>query len=292
MARGRRIALVTASAVLAVGALTAAGCGSDSSSSSDTSGGGSSLSGEIAGAGSSAQAAAQEAWRAGFQEANSGATVSYDPVGSGGGREQFVAGGIAFGGTDAALADERADGRQQALRRRGQPGRDPGLHLADRGRLQPAERQEPPALAHHAREDHEGPDHEVERPGDRRRQPRRGPADHGDHGRQPLGRVGHDGELPASTSRPSPRTSGPSSPTATGRSRAASRRRAPPVSSRPSALVRARSVTPTRARSVTSARRPSRSGPTTSARARRPPPRSSTSRRGPRTRARTCSPTT
>ena len=100
MARGRRIALVTASAVLAVGALTAAGCGSDSSSSSNTSGGGSSLSGEIAGAGASSQAAAQEAWRAGFQEANSGATVSYDPVGSGGGREQFNAGGIAFAGTD------------------------------------------------------------------------------------------------------------------------------------------------------------------------------------------------
>ena len=63
------------------------------------------LSGEIAGAGSSAQAAAQETWRAGFQEQNSGATVSYDPVGSGGGREQFVAGGTAFGGTDAAFAD-------------------------------------------------------------------------------------------------------------------------------------------------------------------------------------------
>ena len=106
MARGRRIALVTASAVLAVGALTAAGCGSDSSSSSNTSGGGSSLSGEIAGAGASSQAAAQEAWRAGFQEANSGATVSYDPVGSGGGREQFNAGGIAFAGTDSAFKDE------------------------------------------------------------------------------------------------------------------------------------------------------------------------------------------
>ncbi len=105
MARGRRIALVAAAATIAVGGI-AAGCGSSSSSSSDTSGGGSGLSGEIAGAGSSAQAAAQETWRAGFQEQNSGATVSYDPVGSGGGREQFTAGGIAFAGTDAAFADE------------------------------------------------------------------------------------------------------------------------------------------------------------------------------------------
>ncbi len=111
MARGRRIALIAASAALAVGALGAAGCGS-SSSSSDTSGGGG-LSGEIAGAGSSAQAAAQEAWRAGFQQQNSGATVSYDPVGSGGGREQFVAGGTAFGGTDAALADAELTGAQK-----------------------------------------------------------------------------------------------------------------------------------------------------------------------------------
>ena len=103
MARGRRIALIAAAATIAVGGI-AAGCGDDSSS-SDTSGGGG-LSGEIAGAGASSQAAAQEVWRAGFQEQNSGATVSYDPVGSGGGREQFVAGGIAFAGTDAAFADE------------------------------------------------------------------------------------------------------------------------------------------------------------------------------------------
>jgi len=95
-----------------VGALGAAGCGSSSSSSSGTSGGGG-LSGEIAGAGSSAQAAAQETWRAGFQQQNSGATVSYDPVGSGGGREQFVAGGTAFGGTDAALADTELTGAQK-----------------------------------------------------------------------------------------------------------------------------------------------------------------------------------
>ena len=109
MARVRRIALIAAAATIAVGGI-AAGCGDDSSSSSDTSGGGGSLSGEIAGAGASSQAAAQEVWRAGFQEQNSGATVSYDPVGSGGGREQFVAGGIAFAGTDAAFADEELAG--------------------------------------------------------------------------------------------------------------------------------------------------------------------------------------
>jgi phosphate transport system substrate-binding protein len=82
-----------ASAVLA---LTAAACGS--------SGGGSSsgVSGDLAGAGSSAQQAAQEAWTAKFEDQNSGATVSYDPIGSGGGRDQFIAGGqTAFAGSDS-----------------------------------------------------------------------------------------------------------------------------------------------------------------------------------------------
>ena len=91
---------------LAVGllALSAAACGGGSSSSTGTGGGtGASLSGELAGAGSTAQQAAQEAWIAGFQEANSGVTIAYDPVGSGGGREQFTSGGVAFAGSDAAL---------------------------------------------------------------------------------------------------------------------------------------------------------------------------------------------
>ena len=100
---------------------TVAACGSSDSSSSTSSGGssastdsgsssGGSLSGSIAGAGSSAQAAAQQAWTAGFQQSNPDATVSYDPVGSGGGREQFVAGGTDFGGSDAALEGDELAG--------------------------------------------------------------------------------------------------------------------------------------------------------------------------------------
>jgi phosphate transport system substrate-binding protein len=90
-------------------------CGEDDDSGgggSAASNGGEQVSGTIAGAGSSAQAAAMEAWRASFQEANPDATVSYDPVGSGGGREQFVAGGVDFAGSDAALEDEELEGAQ------------------------------------------------------------------------------------------------------------------------------------------------------------------------------------
>jgi phosphate transport system substrate-binding protein len=94
--------------VLAFSALLALGvaaCGDSNSGSSSTG----DLSGEIAGAGSSAQEAAQEAWIANFQDTNPDVTISYDPVGSGGGREQFVAGGTAFGGSDAALDNESGE---------------------------------------------------------------------------------------------------------------------------------------------------------------------------------------
>jgi phosphate transport system substrate-binding protein len=119
MARARHLALVAASAALAAGTLAVAGCGGDDDSSAADAGAAaataatSDVAGTIAGAGASSQDAAMEAWIAGFQRANPGATVSYDPVGSGGGREQFVAGGTVFGGTDAHLADDELTAAQE-----------------------------------------------------------------------------------------------------------------------------------------------------------------------------------
>ena len=102
---------VGSSAVLALGV---AACGDDDSDSTSSSGDtATNLSGEIAGAGSSAQEAAQEAWIAGVQDANPDLTISYDPVGSGGGREQFVAGGTDYAGTDSAFADEELTGAEK-----------------------------------------------------------------------------------------------------------------------------------------------------------------------------------
>lgn len=71
------------------------------------------LSGTIAGAGSSAQAAAMEAWIAGFTSQYPDVTVTYDPVGSGGGREQFTAGGVDFAGSDAYLDEEEVAAAQE-----------------------------------------------------------------------------------------------------------------------------------------------------------------------------------
>lgn len=118
MSSSRWLVMVAFAAALALGV---AACGS---SSEETSGGGSSsggeVSGEIAGAGSTAQQAAQEAWIAEFENENSGATISYDPVGSGGGREQFIAGGVAYAGSDAALATE--EGELEKAEKRCEPG--------------------------------------------------------------------------------------------------------------------------------------------------------------------------
>ena len=97
---------------IAAGVLLA-GCGAANESapagggSAPSAGGGAALNGTISGAGASSQQAAMQAWIAGFTGANPDATVNYDPAGSGAGRTQFIAGGVAFAGSDAYLkADE------------------------------------------------------------------------------------------------------------------------------------------------------------------------------------------
>ncbi len=125
MKLNRHSRLAAATALMGGLALTLAACGSDnnsgasdSSSSTDTasasSSGAMALSGELVGAGSSAQEKAMDAWRKGFQDANSSVTVNYDPIGSGGGRTKFISAATDFAGSDAALsADEvtKADAR-------------------------------------------------------------------------------------------------------------------------------------------------------------------------------------
>ena len=105
---GRRI--LTTTAVAAVLGLAVSACGAANESDDTATKTGATtdgLTGTINGAGSSAQQAAQDAWRAAFQKANPGVTVNYDPAGSGAGREKFIAGGSDFAGSDSALsADE------------------------------------------------------------------------------------------------------------------------------------------------------------------------------------------
>lgn len=70
----------------------------------------STLTGTLVGAGASSQGSAQEAWIAAFQTANPGVTITYDPTGSGAGRETFIAGGSNFAGSDSYLKDEELAG--------------------------------------------------------------------------------------------------------------------------------------------------------------------------------------
>jgi phosphate transport system substrate-binding protein len=102
----------TLAGALVAGCLALAACGGSSDSgttggSPASSGGSASLSGNLNGAGSTAQQAAMQAWATNFQTTNPDVTVNYDPVGSGGGREQFLAGGATvFAGSDAALTTD------------------------------------------------------------------------------------------------------------------------------------------------------------------------------------------
>jgi phosphate transport system substrate-binding protein len=95
-----RRAAVPGIAALALG-LGLSACGA--SNETAATGGTGNLSGTLKGAGSSAQEAAMDAWRADFQKSNPKVTVNYDPSGSGAGVEQFNAGAIDFAGSDAAL---------------------------------------------------------------------------------------------------------------------------------------------------------------------------------------------
>ncbi|MGY5765585.1 phosphate ABC transporter substrate-binding protein PstS [Brachybacterium sp. DNPG3] len=118
----RKNKLVALAAMGLVGglALTACGGSTDSSSSSSSDNGSgdtaassadyAALSGSLAGSGASSAQNAQTAWSETFmglvQAQGGDVTVTYDPTGSGTGREQFLSSQVQFAGTDAALTEE------------------------------------------------------------------------------------------------------------------------------------------------------------------------------------------
>ncbi|CAA9243742.1 MAG: Phosphate ABC transporter, periplasmic phosphate-binding protein PstS [uncultured Blastococcus sp.] len=107
----------TTLSVALAGTLALSACGA-SNESEDTGGGGDSgstqeLSGDLVGAGASSQQAAMEAWQAGFEGEYPDVQFSYDPAGSGAGREQFIAGTTDFAGSDSALDEEELTAAQE-----------------------------------------------------------------------------------------------------------------------------------------------------------------------------------
>lgn len=108
----RRVAVPGVAALALTLVLSACGAGNEAAAPESGSGGGegtTELSGTLAGAGASSQERAQEAWTTNFQGANPGVTVTYDPVGSGDGRTQFIQGGVNYAGSDAYLDDDEGE---------------------------------------------------------------------------------------------------------------------------------------------------------------------------------------
>ncbi|KRE54720.1 phosphate ABC transporter substrate-binding protein PstS [Phycicoccus sp. Soil748] len=115
----QRLGLLASVAVVGSIALTA--CGSDNNNGSDAAGGGSSSSsssdcptGTLNAEGSSAQKNAIDEAISAFQDTCSGATVNYNPTGSGAGIKQFLAGQVDFAGSDSALKTTEKDGKVEA----------------------------------------------------------------------------------------------------------------------------------------------------------------------------------
>ncbi|MBZ8176368.1 phosphate ABC transporter substrate-binding protein PstS [Corynebacterium poyangense] len=98
---------VLCAAVLA-GAMTLSACSETGSSGGGTTIPGlSGASGNLVGEGASSQQNAMDYFAHRFQEASGGASLSYNASGSGSGRTNFVAGQVAFAGSDSPLKDDQ-----------------------------------------------------------------------------------------------------------------------------------------------------------------------------------------
>ena len=112
----RKLLALVAFGVLALGV---AACGS---SDNDNGGGGSSSAsvpdkgGSLNGAGATFPQPVYDEWSARFKD-NTGTTVNYQGIGSGGGVAQFTAGTVAFGASDSAMTDDEV----KAASKKGDP---------------------------------------------------------------------------------------------------------------------------------------------------------------------------
>ena len=204
--KNQRLGQVAALAL--VGSIALAGCGSDdntgSASSSSSSATGSAASGAcfegtLNAEGSSAQKNAFEEAAASFLEACPGATVNYNPTGSGAGIKQFIAGQVDFAGSDSALKTEEKDGvveADAAATTCGSPAWNIPMvtgPIAIAYNVKGVDTLDPHPRG--GRRHLQRQDHHLERPGHRRDQPGRHPPGDRDQGLLPLRRVGHHGEL-------------------------------------------------------------------------------------------------
>jgi phosphate transport system substrate-binding protein len=132
--RNGRTKALAIGALAAVSSLTLAACGSDNnttatSSSSGSSGATSSScgSGQLLAAGSTAQKNAMDIWVKSFQQQCPGVTINYQGTGSSAGRSTFLAGKLAFAGSDAAMKSDQIAQSKTACGNQGQAVNLPGV---------------------------------------------------------------------------------------------------------------------------------------------------------------------
>jgi len=107
-----RVGASVAAATALVLGLSACGSNNNSSAQPTTSGAASessaagNLTGTLSGGGASSQSSAMDAWIEGFKSVQPGVQVQYNPVGSGAGREGFLAGQYVFAGSDSAMDND------------------------------------------------------------------------------------------------------------------------------------------------------------------------------------------
>ncbi len=107
--------MVSLTSLTLIGALALTGCGSDNNGTGSTgSGSGSGVTGTLNGEGSTAQKNAIEQAISLFGDASPGATVNYNPTGSGAGIKQFNAKQVDFAGSDSPLKTVAVDGAVEA----------------------------------------------------------------------------------------------------------------------------------------------------------------------------------
>src|SRR3712207_5935848 len=123
--KGAGAPLGTILSATAIAALTLSACGSDNTAGggeTTTGGNGASASADCGGKhnltaeGATAQQNAIALFNQVWSQKCQGKNLSYNPTGSGAGREQFVAGNVDFAGSDSAIKEEQA---QQAAQRCG-----------------------------------------------------------------------------------------------------------------------------------------------------------------------------
>jgi phosphate transport system substrate-binding protein len=119
MPLGRR-ARRTALPLLLVGSLVLAACqatGAPSSSDgprSPSTSAGAGLQANLVGAGATFPDPVYQEWIGAFTTENPGVSITYEPIGSGGGVEQFIAGSTDFGGSDAFMTDDELAAAEKA----------------------------------------------------------------------------------------------------------------------------------------------------------------------------------